>query len=142
MSETPIADELSERSKLDNSMIAGCEIRAAIQELRYVIAAKTEECERLKEELQKSKEHDHEACKSMENRAYIWKDRAEKLVAENKRLKSKAMFKGVCTDFFYWWFNQPGTNTLQGFDEWWHKVDGAVVSIEQVLKGCNDEEVS
>lgn len=26
--------------------------------------------------------------------------------------------KKDCTDFFYWWFNQPGTNTQAGYDEW------------------------
>lgn len=26
--------------------------------------------------------------------------------------------KGLATDFFYWWHNQPGTNTQDGFDEY------------------------
>ena len=29
-----------------------------------------------------------------------------------------AVLKALCTSFYYWWHNQPGTNTLQGFDEW------------------------
>ena len=27
--------------------------------------------------------------------------------------------KKHCTEFFYWWYNQGGTNTEQGFDEWY-----------------------
>jgi len=26
--------------------------------------------------------------------------------------------KEIATDFFRWWYNQPGANTDQGFDEW------------------------
>lgn len=29
----------------------------------------------------------------------------------------------IATQFFYWWHNQPGTNTMQGFGEW-IKCDG------------------
>ena len=34
----------------------------------------------------------------------------------------KEELKRLCTDFFYWWYNQPGSNTQQGFDEWWEKT--------------------
>lgn len=29
--------------------------------------------------------------------------------------------KKMCTDFFYWWYNASGTNTMQGYDEWREK---------------------
>ena len=32
--------------------------------------------------------------------------------------------KLLCTKFFYWWFNQPGNNTEQGFDEWAKTEEG------------------
>ena len=33
-------------------------------------------------------------------------------------------YKKLATDFFYWWHNQPGSNTQQGFDDWWkHHAD-------------------
>ena len=38
-----------------------------------------------------------------------------KEVSEEEYLKKK------CTKFFYWWYNQPGNNTGQGFDEWYKK---------------------
>lgn len=28
--------------------------------------------------------------------------------------------KKYCTKFFYYWYNTKGTNTEQGFDEWWN----------------------
>jgi len=27
--------------------------------------------------------------------------------------------KDIATKFFYCWHNSPGTNTSEGFDEWW-----------------------
>lgn len=36
--------------------------------------------------------------------------------------ETKRAIKKIATDFFYWWYNQPGTNTQQGFDEWWERV--------------------
>lgn len=35
--------------------------------------------------------------------------------------------KELCTKFFYWWHNQPGTNTQAGFDDWW-KVEGEAIA--------------
>jgi hypothetical protein len=29
--------------------------------------------------------------------------------------------KAIATEFFYWWHNQPGNNTEQGFDQWWEE---------------------
>ena len=28
------------------------------------------------------------------------------------------LLKRYSTAFFYWWYNQPGANTEQGFDQW------------------------
>ena len=25
----------------------------------------------------------------------------------------------VAREFYYWWHNQPGSNTSQGFQDWW-----------------------
>ena len=30
--------------------------------------------------------------------------------------------KKICTDFYFWWTNQPGTNTYQGFDQWVNEI--------------------
>lgn len=35
--------------------------------------------------------------------------------------KSQVDIKAIATKFFYDWYNSPGTNTQQGFDEWWAK---------------------
>lgn len=32
----------------------------------------------------------------------------------------KEAFRKVAVDFFYWWHNQPGSNTVQDFDTWWN----------------------
>lgn len=34
----------------------------------------------------------------------------------------KEKFKEVCTGFFFWWYNQPGSNTYQGFDKYCEEV--------------------
>jgi len=31
----------------------------------------------------------------------------------------KEALKKVAVEFFYWWHNQPGSNTEEGFDQWW-----------------------
>jgi len=31
----------------------------------------------------------------------------------------KLIHKQIACDFFRWWYNQPGSNTEQGFDDWW-----------------------
>lgn len=33
-------------------------------------------------------------------------------------LMDAAELKRYCTEFFRWWYNQPGSNTDQGYDEW------------------------
>lgn len=35
------------------------------------------------------------------------------------RTMSREAAQKMATDFYYWWHNQPGTNTQQGFEEWW-----------------------
>ena len=35
------------------------------------------------------------------------------------RTLDKKASKALATDFYYWWHNQEGTNTQQGFDEYW-----------------------
>lgn len=46
--------------------------------------------------------------------------RKRRPMRENEKLnKDKA--KIIALEFFYWWHNQPGTNTADGFDEWWNK---------------------
>lgn len=34
---------------------------------------------------------------------------------------SKEAAQKMATDFYYWWHNQPGANTQQGFAEWWQQ---------------------
>jgi hypothetical protein len=34
---------------------------------------------------------------------------------------NKDELKKVCCEFFRYWWNQPGNNTEQGFDEWYQK---------------------
>ena len=31
----------------------------------------------------------------------------------------KKTAKKLCTSFFYYWWNEPGTNTEEGFETWW-----------------------
>lgn len=40
-------------------------------------------------------------------------------VPEPRKKKKEAPIKRIATDFFRWWYNQPGTNTDDGFDDWW-----------------------
>lgn len=35
------------------------------------------------------------------------------------RTMDKQAAMALATSFYRWWHNQPGTNTDQGFDEWW-----------------------
>jgi len=30
--------------------------------------------------------------------------------------------KKLATSFFYWWYNQTGSNTEDGFDDWWDDI--------------------
>lgn len=48
---------------------------------------------------------------------------ADDLTAEVNKSRNdageKAEFKKVATEFFSWWWNVGGTNTQDGFDDWW-----------------------
>lgn len=37
---------------------------------------------------------------------------------KNNLPENEQELKQICTDLFFWWYNQPGTNTLCGYDEW------------------------
>lgn len=32
---------------------------------------------------------------------------------------SDELAKDIATEFYYYWHNQQGTNTADGFDDWW-----------------------
>ena len=36
-------------------------------------------------------------------------------------VRNREYAKRVATEFYYWWHNQPGTNTEQGFEEFWRE---------------------
>jgi len=44
---------------------------------------------------------------------------------QSDKLTADSVIKKITTDFFYYWWNTPGKNTSEGFDEWWrlHKQD-------------------
>lgn len=46
------------------------------------------------------------------------KDSESTAVAGSKPITEETI-RDVATEFFYSWYNSPGTNTLQGFDDWW-----------------------
>ena len=81
-----------------------------------------EEVERLKQELETDgtvSVSDHQDTLHREVREY---ERAEKAEAQNKVLREER--KADCTAFFYWWYNQPGSNTDQGYDQWLTDTEG------------------
>jgi hypothetical protein len=43
-------------------------------------------------------------------------------VSSNQMIRSSQL-KQLCTSFYYWWHNQPGSNTEQGFEEWIARPD-------------------
>lgn len=64
-----------------------------------------------------------------------------------KRSMDKDIAKAMATEFFRWWYNQPGSNTDQGFDEWWDqfaetqnadKAQSAVVMRPRTPDGWRD----
>ena len=59
----------------------------------------------------------------------------ECLTEVKKSEKMETKIKELCTTFFRWWWNQPGNNTDQGFDEW-AKKDGKkfIASIIKIEK--------
>lgn len=46
--------------------------------------------------------------------------------------------KEFCTSFFYWWYNQPGANTRQGFDGWL-ETENAAILLERLAGHTLDE---
>lgn len=47
------------------------------------------------------------------------------LAARIRKLEAypdKTMAKRIAVGFFQYWWNRPGTNTNQGFDEYWSKL--------------------
>jgi len=49
---------------------------------------------------------------------------------KNSLPKDLAGFKYMCCAFFRYWWNEPGNNTEQGFDEWYKKWDGYSKALE------------
>jgi len=43
----------------------------------------------------------------------------------------KDKLKEISCAFFRWWYNAPGNNTEQGFDEWWKANKGRYVDENQ-----------
>ena len=41
---------------------------------------------------------------------------------QEQKEKDVLKAKRIATEFYWWWHNQPGKNTQQGFDEWWREV--------------------
>jgi hypothetical protein len=54
----------------------------------------------------------------------------EAMQSEDELFKTKlskvnyVITKEIATKFYYWWHNQPGTNTEDGFDKWWKQWQG------------------
>jgi len=61
-------------------------------------------------------EQGHEGCFSVTITSI-----AENALKTIKEIESKKddLIKDIATEFFYHWFNTSGTNTAQGFDDWW-----------------------
>ena len=41
----------------------------------------------------------------------------------NNQVICRSQLKQLCTSFYYWWHNQPGSNTEQGFEQWCMRPD-------------------
>lgn len=71
--------------------------------------------------------HDHEHLLSRIKELEQQLSDKEALVAEKDKsipvseleVLKKEQARKIATEFYYWWHNQPGTNTQQGFDDWW-----------------------
>ena len=46
-------------------------------------------------------------------------NRLKILLVQTPKQSLEAHDKKVATEFFYWWYNQGGTNTQDGFDTWY-----------------------
>lgn len=45
------------------------------------------------------------------------------LAARVRELEGKDHAKEIAIGFYYWWHNQPGNNTQQGFDVYWRQLE-------------------
>lgn len=48
---------------------------------------------------------------------------------KDEPLYTLQQMRQITIAFYYWWHNQPGTNTQQGFDTWW-----ALPETEEVIE--------
>lgn len=48
----------------------------------------------------------------------------------------KEIAKKIATDFYYWWANQPGSNTLEGFDSFWNQYSLADLNKSPSESAC------
>lgn len=48
----------------------------------------------------------------------------------------KEIAKKIATDFYYWWHNQPGTNTQDGFDSFWEQYSLADLNEPSSESSC------
>lgn len=53
------------------------------------------------------------------NLAEKYSDTVDKFIKKTEPQISDELIKTITTHFYYHWRNSPGTNTEQGFDEWW-----------------------
>ena len=81
------------------------------------LKAVQEENERLKGETHSLRIGNQDANAVISRQAGMLADLRAQLTAAQQ--SAKEQHGAVAVEFFYWWHNQPGTNTEQGFDEWW-----------------------
>lgn len=53
------------------------------------------------------------------NLAEKYNNTVDKLIKKTQPQISDDLIKDITTHFYYHWHNAPGTNTQQGFDDWW-----------------------
>ena len=67
-----------------------------------------------------------ESQRVLKQRIEYWQNKAQQAEVWKQQLEQdsyqKEFAQSVATGFFYWWHNQPGTNTQQGFEQWWSEV--------------------
>lgn len=76
---------------------------------------------RLKAEVEKWQKLHDVNCSNLAEIGHNNAKCAETLLSQLTAAQQSAQeqFRDVAVEFFYWWHNQPGSNTAQGFDEWW-----------------------
>ncbi len=65
----------------------------------------------------KAKEDAEDYCNRVADSARVWVERCQDAEAQVDVLLGP--IKEIAVKFFRWWYNQPGSNTDQGFDRWW-----------------------